>query len=132
MTHRFQLLAIDDLPTIAVDVSLIKRAIGNLIANAVKYAPKRSAIRIHAHRQGACLVIDVADEGIGIAAEHQADLGKPFFRVKSEETRGIAGTGLGLALVYRIVAAHGGHVQVSSTLGEGTTFSIRLPAPTPR
>jgi signal transduction histidine kinase len=129
MTHRFQLLAADSLSAISVDVSLFKRAIANLIANAVKYAPARTPIRVHAHVDGTDLVIDVADEGMGIAAAHLDQLGQPFFRVKSEATQGINGTGLGLALVYRIAAAHGGRVLVSSQVGEGTTFSVRLPLP---
>jgi signal transduction histidine kinase len=129
MTHRFQLLAAEGLPSIRVDISLMKRAFTNLISNAAKYAPTRSPIRIHAHRQGDGLIVDIADEGMGIAPDQLENLGKPFFRVKSEATRGIAGTGLGLALVYRILAAHGGRMEVHSTLGEGTTFSVRLPLP---
>jgi signal transduction histidine kinase len=127
MTHRFQLLAVEGQPLVAVDASLLKRAFANLIGNAAKYAPQRTPIRIHARRQGDWLVVAVADEGMGIAAEHLADLGKPFFRVKREATNGIPGTGLGLALTYRIIAAHGGHLAVSSELGAGTTFSVWLP-----
>jgi signal transduction histidine kinase len=69
----------------------------------------------------------VTDEGIGIPPEALAKLFNKFYRVNNEDTRSIGGTGLGLALVKKIVEAHGGRVWVESNLGQGSTFFFSLP-----
>lgn len=127
MSHRFQMFTPADLPAVEADPTLLRLAISNLIGNAAKYSPQPSPIRVHAYRQGDRLHLQVADEGIGIEPRDVQRLGEPFFRVRSEATRGIKGTGLGLALVWRIVRAHGGEMHVASVPGQGTTFTIRLP-----
>ena len=74
------------------------------------------------------MVIEVADEGFGIAAEDQARLFEEFFRSSQPEAARQPGTGLGLAIVKRIVARHGGEISVESELGKGSAFTVRLPA----
>ncbi len=73
------------------------------------------------------IVIEVSDQGIGIDSAQQQRIFEKFYRVPSEQNQRIPGTGLGLALVFHIVKAHAGHVEVRSVLGEGSTFSIHLP-----
>ncbi|MBC7545180.1 MAG: sensor histidine kinase [Candidatus Sericytochromatia bacterium] len=132
MSHRFQLLAAPGLPLLNVDPSLLQRAITHIVGNAVKYAPRKSAIRIYVHQVGEALQIEIGDDGVGIPVDHIPNLGRPFYRVKCEETLGIPGTGLGLALVYRIVLAHQGQVTIDSRVGEGTTVTVRLFGCVPR
>jgi two-component system sensor histidine kinase SenX3 len=72
--------------------------------------------------------IRVSDNGIGISAEDQARIFERFFRVDADRSRASGGTGLGLSIVKHVAAAHGGDVTVWSRLGQGSTFTLRLPA----
>jgi signal transduction histidine kinase len=82
---------------------------------------------LRAQQENEGVEFSVSDTGAGIAAEHMPRLFERFYRVDKARSRALGGTGLGLAIVKHLVLAHGGSVNVSSTLGEGTTFSFRLP-----
>lgn len=106
--------------------------IGNLVSNAVKYSDPGDVVTV-----GVQAVVDngttrvelaVCDEGIGIAEEEQGRLFEEFFRSESVAARARPGTGLGLAVVDRVVKRHRGSIEVESVLGEGTTFRVLLPA----
>jgi len=71
--------------------------------------------------------VDVVDHGIGIPREEQSRIFEKFHRVQSTDTEGIAGTGLGLALALHVVEAHNGRIDVKSSPGRGSTFSVRIP-----
>ncbi|MGA2064656.1 MAG: ATP-binding protein [Thermoguttaceae bacterium] len=106
---------------------LVEQAVTNLVDNAVKYSDSGSAVRIEGDRQDGSLIIRVRDTGCGIAAQHQPRLFERFYRVDKARSRELGGTGLGLAIVKHIVAAHQGSVEVRSAVGQGSTFTVRLP-----
>jgi two-component system phosphate regulon sensor histidine kinase PhoR len=106
---------------------LLEQALVNLIDNAVKFSPANSSVRVEAQETGAEIVIRVMDQGDGIPPEHLDRIFERFYRVDAGRSRKAGGTGLGLAIVKHIAQAHGGRVTVSSTPGEGSTFSIMIP-----
>jgi len=113
---------------LAVNASLIEQAIVNLLDNAINYSKAGSTIRITALHQADEVTVSVQDEGIGIPQEHLPRLFERFYRVDKARSRERGGTGLGLAIVKHIAQVHGGQVSVVSTLGEGSTFTLHLPA----
>jgi signal transduction histidine kinase len=117
----------DDGTAIDVDERALKRAIRNLLENAVKYSGDGRRIGIGLDRADGSVTIDVRDEGLGIPRDEQRRIFDKFVRGSSSRTHSIPGTGLGLAMVRDIVAAHGGQVDVVSEPNRGSTFSIRLP-----
>ena len=114
-----------DLPALFVDGREIEVVLMNLIENAVKYSDPGTPITLSVERQNNQVVFSVADQGIGIPAEHQDRIFERFYRVEVEERR-VAGTGLGLAICKRIVEAHGGRIWVESTPGIGSCFYFSL------
>ena len=108
---------------------LVEQAVTNLIDNAVKYSEPGSTVEVTARRSGAVTEIEVRDHGCGIEAGHIDRLFERFYRVDKARSRKLGGTGLGLAIVKHIALAHGGSVQVSSTPGIGSIFTIRIPDP---
>jgi signal transduction histidine kinase len=109
------------------DAELLQFAVYNLIANAVKYSPNGSSIRItlRSDPKTACLVI--VDHGCGIEPAEQSRIFERFYRTKKHRDNRGSGSGVGLALVKEIVTQHGGKVEVESQPGEGSIFSISLP-----
>jgi two-component system phosphate regulon sensor histidine kinase PhoR len=105
----------------------LEQALVNLIDNAVKFSPANSTVRVEAQETGAEIVIRVMDQGDGIPPEHLDRIFERFYRVDAGRSRKVGGTGLGLAIVKHIAQAHRGRVTVSSTPGEGSTFSIMIP-----
>jgi signal transduction histidine kinase len=99
----------------------------NLRSNAVKDTPAGRSITVTLSRAPHQVVLEVADEGIGISAEDQASLFEEFFRTGNPDALEQPGTGLGLAIVQRIVERHTGRIEAHSTLGEGSTFRVFLP-----
>ena len=112
---------------LSVNASLIEQAIVNLLDNAINYSKAGSTIHITASRQSNEVTVCVQDEGIGIPQEHLPRIFERFYRVDKARSRERGGTGLGLAIVKHIAQVHGGQVSVASTLGEGSTFTLRLP-----
>lgn len=117
-----------DLPAVRADPHMLGHAICALLDNALKYCDAAPAITLAAHRKRGHVVIAVADRGSGIEPKYLHDIFDPFFRVPSELVHDVKGSGLGLALVRQVAEAHGGHVEVTSKPGQGSTFQIFLPA----
>jgi len=115
-----------DLPPVKADPLQLEGLLLNLVDNAVKYTDK-GGVTVRLAIDGGRLRIEVADTGIGIDPAHQAHVFERFYVVDKSRSKKLGGTGLGLSLVKHIVLAHQGTVSVSSRLGEGTTFTVRLP-----
>jgi signal transduction histidine kinase len=121
-----------DLPEALMDPEAIKQALANLVDNALKYSTERRRLGLSARREGSWVVIEVADEGIGIPAGELERIFEKFYRIGRSETQGTRGSGVGLALVKHIAEAHGGRVSAESRPGQGSRFSLYLPiAPSP-
>jgi PAS domain S-box-containing protein len=111
---------------IEIDSSRIEQVINNLISNAEKYSEPGSVIEISSYIKEDFLIVQVTDNGIGLAKENLEIIFDRFFRVE-EITNHINGFGIGLSICSEIVKQHNGHIWVESTLGEGSTFSFSLP-----
>ncbi len=107
------------------DDKLLRHIFGNLLSNALKYSPDGGTVHFRVHAEPHATVFEVADSGIGIPADEIAHLFESFHRASN--VGGIQGTGLGLAIVKNAVDMHGGTIDVSSVLGKGTRFVVRLP-----
>ncbi len=116
------------LPPVGGDPDYLERAVSNLVDNAIKYTPDGGAIRVSAEGNDASVVIDVADNGIGIPEADLPRVFERFYRVDKSRSRDMGGTGLGLAIVKHVVQSHGGSVEAESRPGKGTTFRMSLPA----
>lgn len=114
-----------------VDPEIVKRLGDNLISNALKYSPAGTTVTVVLHREADQLVLEVADEGPGISAADQKKLFRKFARLSARPTAGESSSGLGLAVVKRLVDALLGTVSCESTLGAGATFRITLPLAAP-
>ena len=125
-------LLVDSAPgTITGSRELLRRALFNLVENAVKYGPEGGQVRICAELDGTDMVISVADQGPCIPPELRERIFEPFFRVDTARSRELGGTGLGLALVRAIAEVHGGSVWVEEHQAGGNRFVLRLPAAQP-
>jgi PAS domain S-box-containing protein len=113
---------------LAGDRSRLAQLIDNLVSNAVKFTGEGGAVTVRVAPGGSEAVLEVADSGMGIPAEEQAQLFERFFRSTNARRAAVPGTGLGLVIVRAIADAHGGTVELESAEGVGTTFTIRLPA----
>lgn len=122
----------EDLPWVHGDLTHLRRVFDNLFSNAFKFTPAGGRVTIRMFAQGEQVVIEVADTGEGIAAEHLSRIFERFYQVTDEQNRPRRkGTGLGLSLVKEIIEAHRGQVFVESEPGVGTTFRIELPGHAP-
>ncbi len=113
------------------DPQHLQRVLVNLLSNAIKYTPEGGRIGLALIRQDGDLLLTVSDTGCGIAPENQAKLFQEFYRADDAVNQRVPGTGLGLALVKRIVEAHHGRIAISSEPGKGTTVSVHLPTAEP-
>jgi two-component system sensor histidine kinase SenX3 len=102
-------------------------AVANLIENACKYSDEGSGVNVRSRKQGRWIELDVVDGGIGIPSTDLDRVFERFYRVDRARSRETGGTGLGLAIVRHVATNHGGDVQVTSTEGLGSTFTLRLP-----
>jgi PAS domain S-box-containing protein len=119
--------AVPDGPPVLADRSRLVQVIDNLIANAVKFTDEGGRVRVTAAADGQEWRIDVQDSGIGIPPAEIGHLFDRFFRASNATTAGRPGSGLGLSIVKEVAELHGGRVEVTSTLGSGTTFHLFLP-----
>ncbi len=121
-----------DVPPVTGDRAQLSQVLHNLIGNAIKYGRAATPVRVRLWRDPAGMVrISVIDEGDGIAPEHLPRLTERFYRVDPGRSRAAGGTGLGLAIVKHIVERHRGRLDVTSTVGTGTTVTVMLPAHAP-
>ena len=111
-----------------VDAALLKRAVSNLLANALRYTRRGGTIRITCSQDSDGAAIEVSDDGVGIAADELPHVFERFYRGDVARQRHDGGAGLGLAIVDSIVKLHGGRVSIASTLGEGTRVALWFPA----
>jgi len=109
------------------DEEALRQILDNLIDNAVKYSPDGGQVRVTWRRVDDRAVIEVSDQGPGIAPEHQQRIFERFYRVDRARSREIGGTGLGLSIVKHLSQAMNGEVEVASIVGEGTTLKVTLP-----
>lgn len=114
-----------EIPLIEADGRQIGRVFANLIANAVKFTPRRGTIHLAGRLKDDALLVEVSDSGIGIPEDELPRIFNKYFR--SSVAHGFKGTGLGLTISKAIVEAHGGSIDVESALGKGSRFSVRLP-----
>lgn len=110
------------------DPTELDRLLTNLLSNAVKYTPEGGHVTVSGLQVGDQVVLRVRDNGLGISEEDQAALFGAFFRSTNPVALREQGTGLGLTIVSTVVGRHGGRLEVESALGEGTTFTVTLPA----
>lgn len=116
-----------DIGYITADQRRIKQVLINLIRNAIHFTPEKGQITIKAARNDGQIIISVQDTGAGIPEDAQERIFKPFERVGDSDQSNSHGAGLGLSLVRNIADLHGGHVEIDSQEGKGTTISLTLP-----
>ncbi|WP_017299446.1 PAS domain-containing protein [Nodosilinea nodulosa] len=126
---RFEPLQL--IPELAMDERRMRQVLINLLSNAVKFTPAGGQVtlrvQVESRHDRNFLSLSVIDTGIGIAPDNMAKLFQPFVQIDSSLSRQYTGTGLGLALVRKIAELHGGTVAVTSTVGQGSCFTVRLP-----
>jgi signal transduction histidine kinase len=113
--------------TLIANRDAINQMLVNLLDNAVKYGPPEQTITVEAVRRGGHALFAVEDEGAGIPARHRLRIWKPYERLESEQHARVAGTGIGLAVVAQLAAAHGGRAWVEDTPSGGARFVVQLP-----
>ncbi|MBO2455169.1 HAMP domain-containing protein [Actinomadura barringtoniae] len=116
-----------DRPHVDADPVRLRQAIGNLLANALRYTPAGGQVSLRAYAAGDDVLIEVVDTGPGIASEHLPYVFDRFWRAERSRSRQTGGSGLGLAIVRQLAEAHGGSATVRSEPGQGATFVLRLP-----
>jgi two-component system NtrC family sensor kinase len=121
---KIQIETADDLPLVAGDAGQLQQAVIALATNAIDAMPDGGILKISSSTNGSSVLLEVSDTGVGIAQENITKIFEPFFTTKEIGK----GTGLGLAVCYGILTEHDGRLDVQSTPGVGTTFTISLPA----
>lgn len=120
----------EDLSPVIADKEKIGWVINQLLDNAIKFTPTGGSVTIKAIQENGKVCLSIQDNGIGIPLERIAEIFEPFHQLDSSVTRRFSGTGLGLAMVRRILDAHGTQMKVSSKIGAGTRFDFFLPTST--
>ncbi|MDV8149590.1 HAMP domain-containing sensor histidine kinase [Arthrobacter sp. B10-11] len=111
-----------------VDSGRMSQVLDNLVSNAIKYSPDGGDVLVSLDSEGQDVVCEVRDTGMGMSDKDQAEVFTKFFRTGNVRNTSIPGVGLGLSISKAIVEAHGGSIHLRSALGEGTTFTVRVPA----
>lgn len=125
--HPIEVRLTQNLPPVIMDLARITKVLAHLVENAAKYSPKGSPIFVSAELQHGKLITSVADRGSGIDDLERMMVFDKFYRGQSQRYR-VQGTGMGLAIAKAIVEAHGGTIEVTSQLGQGSVFSFSLPS----
>lgn len=112
--------------TVICDPQKIEQVLSNLLVNSINYGKNGGKTRVRFYDMGEVVLVEVADDGIGIKEDDLIRIYERFYRVDKSRSRHAGGSGLGLSIVKHIVEAHGGNLHVRSTFGEGTTFSFTL------
>jgi signal transduction histidine kinase len=112
--------------TIFADKNRVTQVLTNLLSNASKYSPESKRVWLSVAAVESHLEFEVKDEGFGISEENQKEMFTAFYRVNTEETRSIEGTGLGLVIAKGIVEIHGGKLEMESAVGVGTSFKFQI------
>ncbi|MFI6649420.1 ATP-binding protein [Streptomyces sp. NPDC050529] len=120
-------------PALTADPVRLRQAIGNLVSNAVRHTPSGGTVTLRAYgsEPGDAVLVDVTDTGTGIPAADLAHVFDRFWRAEKSRSRRTGGSGLGLAIVRKLAEAHGGTATAVSVPGEGSVFTLRLPADRP-
>jgi two-component system sensor histidine kinase SenX3 len=119
--------------TIRGDRELMEYAIYNLLTNAIKYSPAETTVTVRSAADGQKVRLSVSDQGIGMDEKELRSIFQKFYRTKKAEASGESGTGIGLSLVQQIVTHHHGRIEVTSTPGKGSCFTMVVPAvPAPK
>jgi signal transduction histidine kinase len=119
--------ALDSVPDVRADRGRLQQLAENLVTNAIKFTPDGGSVHVSLGRESGAVLLEVADTGIGIAADDQRRLFQRFFRAENAVERQLPGTGLGLYVSRVIAEAHEGSLTVRSELGRGSTFRFELP-----
>ena len=114
--------------TLRGDRELMEYAVYNLLTNAIKYSPADTEVAIAARPDSSLLRLSIRDQGMGMDSRELKQIFRRFYRTKRAEASGEAGTGIGLSIVDQIISHHGGKIEVTSSPGEGSCFTIILPA----
>lgn len=127
LNHHTLKLDVADLPPVRGNARRLRQVVVNLVGNALKYTPAGGEVAVTARDDGGFVFLHVRDTGLGIALDDQRHIFDKFFRVRTDATERITGSGLGLSIVKAIVEKHDGRVWVTSELGKGSTFTVVLP-----
>jgi len=125
--HRLVVDLPSDFPIVSIDPHWIKQVFRNLLDNAIKYSPEGGLIVIRGESRLRDVVVNIADQGIGISPENLIPLFEKYFRVMPSDNYRVPGSGLGLPITRAILEAHGGRIWIESRIGQGTTVSFSLP-----
>jgi signal transduction histidine kinase len=120
-------IQVDGVPAIRGSTGDLALMIGNLIDNAIRYTSSGGHVDVEVRAEREAIVVRVTDTGAGIPQRHLPRIFERFYRVDDARSRATGGTGLGLSIVRHVSDSHGGEVTVSSELGQGSTFEVRLP-----
>ncbi len=125
---RLELLPVDD-ATLAGDRELLEYAVYNILTNAIKYSPSGTRVTVEGIRREPSFLLSVRDQGIGMDRKELESIFRRFYRTRKAIASGEAGSGIGLSIVEQIVTHHGGRIEVESSPGKGSCFTLVLPAP---
>ncbi|MFE7130755.1 sensor histidine kinase [Streptomyces sp. NPDC057638] len=114
-------------PEVVADPVRLRQAVGNLLTNAVRHTPSGGTVTLRAHQDGDRVSLSVSDTGTGIPPEDLPHVFDRFWRAEKSRSRRTGGSGLGLAIVRKLAEAHGGTIDVRSTPGQGSVFTLHLP-----
>ncbi|HEY0171274.1 MAG TPA: ATP-binding protein [Pyrinomonadaceae bacterium] len=117
----------EDLPPLRADRAKLRRVLVNLISNALKFTPRGGRVSLSAAPERGLVRVSVTDTGVGIPADDLRDIFDKYAQARSRATRSEKGTGLGLYITRQLVELHGGHIEVRSEVGKGSTFSFTIP-----
>ena len=117
----------EGLPSVRGDAVMLQHCVLNLLDNALKYSRTQRLVRVSAEARDGAVAVSVTDRGIGIAPADQKRIFEKFVRVETGLVHDVKGAGLGLSLVQQITRAHGGRVELESSPGAGSSFTLVLP-----